>query len=478
MLNYEEKTPLLAIEGKHYTVEAILLNTVTDYTDDLVTVSTALLYFKKTPALKGNVFFLRNIETGNAKVIITYSADFEVPELYIKENVVYLSTGGFDVEILDASNEDCHKILRDHLRKYAPKTLVTMSNTWGDCNGFSRVNSEFVRREIIASKGLGLDVAQIDDGWQTGGTATRNIFDENGRRRFDGDFWEMNHSRFPSGIEEMRDVARDNGIELGLWFAPDFHENFKHFDRDVAVLKNAHDNWNANYFKLDMLYINNREDKEKFIKMLEVLKPLGLLELDVTNGLRLGYIGSLVYGIIFMENRYTKTGNYYPYRTLKNLWELSAFIPSATLQVEIANPDLNNESYIDDPFRPEIYDMDYLFASVMVANPLFWMETQFLSEKRINELNRILPIWKTLREEFASADVQPILSQPSGRSFTGFTINGKSRYVLLLREDTCTDACDNVFGDFTVLCSNGTVVNEGGKIKLSKKNCYALLKLL
>jgi hypothetical protein len=122
--------------------------------------------------------------------------------------------------------------------------------------------------------------------------------------------------------------------------------------------------------------------------------------------------------------------------------------------------------------------MDYLFASVMVANPLFWMETQFLSEKRINELNRILPIWKTLREEFASADVQPILSQPSGRSFTGFTINGKSRYVLLLREDTCTDACDNVFGDFTVLCSNGTVVNEGGKIKLSNKNCYALLKLL
>ena len=34
------------------------------------------------------------------------------------------------------------------------------------------------------------------------------------------------------------------------------------------------------------------------------------------------------YGNIFLENRYTDWGNYFPYRTLRNLWQLSRYVPA------------------------------------------------------------------------------------------------------------------------------------------------------
>jgi len=85
--------------------------------------------------------------------------------------------------------------------------------------------------------------------------------------------------------------------------------------------------------------------------------------------------------------------------------------------------------------------MDYLFAITMFSNPLFWMEMQFLSEKRKNELTRIMPIWKQYRESLAYADVTPIGEKPSGRSFTGFCAvsndgNGQDVFLLLFREST------------------------------------------
>ncbi len=456
---------ILELQDKHYTLESIKLNTVTDFTDEVVTRDTTYLFCGSTRKLSGNIFFIRGEKSYS---VITFCADFETAELYIKDFSVYLSE--CEHIILEGDEGD----VRKYLLRYAPQRLITMSNTWGDCNGFSRVNSEFVKKEIDASEKMGLDIAQIDDGWQRGKTNDRSIFDEAGRRNFDGDFWETDEKSFPKGLREMSDHAGDK-IELGLWFAPDFHGNFKHYDRDIAILKNASDKFK--FFKLDMLHIHNKEDRDKFISMLEELKKFASLELDVTNGQRLGYLLSMRYGIIFLENRYTKTANYYPYRTLKNLWELSRYIPSQTLQVELANPDLNIEAYGDDAFKPSEYTMDYLFASVMVSNPLFWMETQFLGEGRIGELNRILPVWKGLRDEFIKSEIIPIGEKPTGASFTGFLIKGEKTYALVFRENTLLAEYDFNIPSFKVLLSNGEVTLKDGKIAFSHKNCYALLEI-
>lgn len=456
---------ILEINSKHYTVEAVKLNTVTDYTDEVVTRDTTYLFRGNTRGLKGNIFFIKGEKSYS---IITFCADFEIAELYVKDFSVYLS------ECEHIILEGDENAVRRYLLRYAPKRLITMSNTWGDCNGFSRVNSEFVKREIDASRKIGLDIAQIDDGWQKGKTNVRELFDELGRRKFDGDFWETDKNSFPEGLDEMSEYAGDE-IELGLWFAPDFHGNFAYYDRDVNILKRASDKFK--FFKLDMLHIHNKEDRDKFISMLEELRQIASLELDVTNGQRLGYLISMRYGIIFLENRYTKTANYYPYRTLKNLWELSRYIPAQTLQVELANPDLNIEAYGDDAFKPSEYTMDYLFASVMVSNPLFWMETQFLGENRIKELNNILPLWKSLREEIVKSEIIPIGERPSGTSFTGFMIKGEKTYALVFRENTLLTEYDFNIPSFKVLLSNGEVCNKNGKIAFSKENCYALLEI-
>lgn len=461
---------LFKLDSGNYTIEAIKLNTVTDYTDDVVTLSTTYVFHKKSKKVEGNIFILKNKEKSYS--VITFSADYQIPALFVEDLTVYLSDENFEYVILEGGESE----IRKYLLQFAPKKLITMSNTWGDRNGFSRVCADFVKKEIDAGEKIGLDIMQIDDGWQKGGTQDRNIFDERGFRTFNGDFWELNKERFPEGLEEIQNYAR-NKIDLGLWFAPDFHNNFSHFDRDFQVLENAHENFDFSFFKLDMLYIENDEDKEKFIKLLEKLKEFSALELDVTNGKRLGYLLSLKYGIIFLENRYTKSANYFPCRTLKNLWELSKYIPAQSLQCEIANPDLNDECYDGDPLRPKNYSMDYLFASVMVSNPLFWMETQFLSENRIDELNNILPLWKELRQEFIKSEIIPIGEKPDGFSFTGFKIQGENTYAVVFRENCKNDSFDFGISDFTVLKSNGTVTKDGNKMVFSKKNCYALLKI-
>jgi hypothetical protein len=121
--------------------------------------------------------------------------------------------------------------------------------------------------------------------------------------------------------------------------------------------------------------------------------------------------------------------------------------------------------------------MDYLFASVMVSNPLFWMETQFLGENRIKELNNILPLWKSLRQEFVKSEIIPIGERPSGASFTGFMIKGEKTYAVVFRENTEIAEYDFNIPSFKVLLSNGEVCNKNGKIAFSDKNCYALLEI-
>ena len=73
----------------------------------------------------------------------------------------------------------------------------------------------------------------------------------------------------------------------------------------------------------------------------------------------------------------------------------------------------------------------------MVSNPLFWMETQFLSERCRAKLKKIMPIWREYREAFAKGDVSPIGEEPTGMSMTGFSVDlGGECHLILFREAT------------------------------------------
>ena len=180
--------------------------------------------------------------------------------------------------------------------------------------------------------------------------------------------------------------------------------------------------------------------------------------------------------------------NAYPYRVLRSLWGFSKYLPSTRFQFELVNPDLFKECYDEnDVFAPSHYGMDYLFASVMLSNPLFWMELQFLSEERRGELKPIMKVWREIRGEIADADVSPIGMRPDGRSFTGFKIKGKEKsYLLLFRELTENDTFLFDIGEnietVKAIISNtdikATANSNKVRVTFAKSRAYTLLEIV
>ena len=189
-----------------------------------------------------------------------------------------------------------------------------------------------------------------------------------------------------------------------------------------------------------------------------------MLQQDITAEQRMGYLAAREYGTLFVENRYTDFGNYYPHRTLRNLWMLARYVPAQRMLFELLNPARNTERYRADPLAPGRYTADYLFASVMAAQPLLWMELSGLGRQDAARLQQIIGVYRLHREAMWACDVRPVGQEPDGRSFTGFAFTspcGQKGYLLLFREN----APESAF-TFTrmpqkarlrLLCANGPV---------------------
>jgi hypothetical protein len=154
----------------------------------------------------------------------------------------------------------------------------------------------------------------------------------------------------------------------------------------------------------------------------------------------------------------------------------------------MVNPDLYTESYApDDMLAPRFYTQDYLFAAVMLSNPLFWMELQFLSAERREELAPIMRVWKEHRATLSKADVMPIGERPTGCGHTGFYVStdGKPQYLLLFREMSEKESAEVALpidsAEAEVLYSNAEVKveikNKKAFATFSKPRAYAFIKL-
>ena len=454
-----------SVKGEHITLRAITFHSSTDDHDTLVEESKKYMFRGAVEETQGHVFILYDAQKDTATVFIVAVPDYFMPSLEIKENTVYIKTDGYPVSVGYSKISEAEALVREWYKmQYRPASLHTMSNTWGDRNGRTRVSDEFIRLEIDSAADLGLDVVQIDDGWQKG---IPDVYDDDHNRVFEGDFWKLKYEKFPNGMEPISKYARNKEVELGLWFAPESRGRFKNVERDLAVLKQAYREWKIKYFKLDMIKLPNGEYANSMLDFLDEVFSLGddvSVELDVTADVRLGYLASAPYGTIFVENRYSAWSNYYPHRTLRNLWSLSRFIPTSKFQFELLNPELCTDKYSsDDAFRPELYDIDYLFASVMYSNPLFWMETQFLSDECRARLKKIIGIWKKHRKALVSADIYPIAEEPNGASMTGFVADaGDEILVSVFRESTERESYSFDLGcattdEVTLLASNTCV---------------------
>jgi alpha-galactosidase len=338
------------------------------------------------------------------------------------------------------------------VRPYQPnRDGQLLSNTWGDRNRDGRINAAFLNEEIEAGARLGVDVVQIDDGWQKGRTANSvqagGVWE--GFYAAEEDFWAVHPERFPDGLVPLIRRARELGMRFGLWFAPDSADDFARWREDADRLLALHREHGVDFFKIDGVKLRTRRGERNLRAFFDrVLQESGgrvVFDNDVTAETRPGYWGLMDAGPLFVENRYTDWRRYWPHATLRNLWRLAHYIDPVRLRMEWLNLARNVEKYADDPLAPAAYRPDYLFATVMFSSPLGWFEVSQLPEAYFAEAAPLIAAWKQHREAIFAGTILPIGDAPDGTSWTGFASvapDRRSAYVLLFRETneekTCT----------------------------------------
>ena len=349
----------------------------------------------------------------------------------------------------DAGRQRALVAFQRAIRPYRPgRDGMLLSNTWGAGNRDSRICQDFLLKEIDAGAKIGVDVIQIDDGWQRGRTANskkkavegvEKVW--NGYWAADPRFWTEDRERFPDGLDFLVARAKERGMRFGLWFGPDSSDDCVNWKRDAECLLDYHSRLGIDYFKMDSLKLLTPLALERNRMMFDMMQRESggdmVFDLDCTAEIRPGFLGLLDVGPMFVENRYTLRPVYWPHHTLKNLWDLSHLIDPVRLRMEFNNPDTNHDKYGGSPLCHGNYRPDALFATVMAASPLAWMELSDVSDKSVAALAPLVRTWKAERTRWHGGVIHPVGSRPDGVEWTGFVseaADGRGGYALLFRE--------------------------------------------
>lgn len=352
------------------------------------------------------------------------------------------------------------KALQDFQRAVRPyvsgRDGLFLSNTWGDRNRDTRINEAFLLGEVEAAANLGVEVVQVDDGWQTG-KSMNSAFAKgkgvwNGYWAANPDFWVPDPARFPRGLGYVTGRAAERGIRFGLWFGPDSSHDAANWERDADWLLKLHRDCGISYYKLDSMKttgaLSLARQRRLFEKLLAESDGKIVVDMDVTAERRPGYFGLMAAGPLFVENRYTDYRSYWPHLTLRALWSLCEVVDPVRLRMEVLNPLRNRDVYGDDPLAPAAYPAETLFAIVMPSSPLGWFEVQNLAPETVAAWKPLVAAWKRERDALAACHVLPIGAKPDGASWTGFAFTprqeGAPGYALLFRERApeAAFACD------------------------------------
>lgn len=509
----------LHFKGQHWHAKAVEFWDITDWNNNLVTERDVIAYRKSN--YRGNLFFVRNGEDNSgffflkeapcSSVQLAYNGvdfmaefgKFMVTGLGITEKDIrdneWVQTyscvtgiyGESELRALTALRS-YQKNIRCHFRN---RDEMIMMNTWGDRSQDTKVNEDFCLKELEHAARLGVTHFQIDDGWQMGKSPNSAVAKGSFRNIWDNkDYWTPDTVKYPRGLAPIVEKGKKLGIEIGLWFNPSVQNDFADWKKDAETLIGLYRKYGIRIFKIDGLTIPTKQAevnlRNLFDKVLAETGDKVMFNLDATASRRGGYHFFGEYGNIFLENRYTDWGNYYPYWTLRNLWMLAKYVPAEKLQIEFLNKWRNTEKYGDEPFAPNRYSFEYLFATTMAGQPLAWMEASNLPEEAF-AVKSLVEAYRKVQYDFHQGTILPIGDEPSGRSWTGFQSvgNDKKGYLLVYREDTGQDKgwietwlpqgtevrCTPVLGngkEMTVI-----VGRKGGiEVPLPRKNDFVMYK--
>ncbi len=369
---------------------------------------------------------------------------------------------------------------------------LLLSNTWGDRSRDTALSEAFLLREIDTAADLGVEVCQIDDGWEVGVSINSAEADAHGGgawgKYYQG-FWAIHPTRFPNGFAPLAERCRALGVGLGLWFSPDSDDDFAHWQEDARRILELHREYGVRWWKIDGITVPTRTAHDRLQRLFRETSGEadgGLaFDLDITAGQRPGYFGLDYPGAIFLENRYSDWHCWWPFATLRQLWLLARVLPPVWLRLELLNPDRNPQLYTGDPLAPARYTMDWLFASVMLASPLLWCEMQHLAPTRRRELKSIVPLWKQYRRELHHATVLPFGDEPDGYAWSAFAVRSDAAtHILVFRDNAPASEARLALpvplaGDIHTIAGNGTAAIDGTilHITLSSPRSFLWLRL-
>ena len=450
----------LAIAGEHWNCKAVEFKDVTDWNNTLVFEDNFIPYRKL--GYKGNLLFASDNDGGFfflkeapcSSVQPNYGgADFFADHEGFSVTGIGIESAdikpgcwtrlyGCVTGIYGPGRSDGLMALRAWQNTMRSCEDMIMMNTWGDRSQDSKVNEEFCLSELEKAARLGITVFQIDDGWQSGKSPNSKVAKGSFRNIWDNpDYWTPDPLKYPRSLTPIVERARELGLEVGLWFNPSIQDNFADWEKDAAAIIGLWREYGIRIFKIDGLQILCKKAEENLRRLFDRVKEESagavIFNLDATAGRRAGYHYFTEYGNVFLENRYTDWGNYYPYQTLRNLWMLSAYVPAQRLQIEFLNPWRNADKYPEgDILAPSNYPFDYLAAITFAAQPLAWMEASNLPEEAF-AASSLLRDYRSIMTRLHSGTILPIGDEPSGHSWTGFQsiINDKEGYLLVYREN-------------------------------------------
>ena len=476
---YDKQAPLyhegLPFFNRHVQVRAIKFKANTDKNDTLVFSTATMPYHNKVQQLAGNILTVRDAALGGQLFVIKESPPTEDQLHYpgydylVDTNTIKVAgnhialadlAGGqwrvsypLVVGVAGAEELSVLKAIRsyqDSARRFvAERDDMIVMNTWGDRSQDGKIDEAFVLAELEAAERLGVTHLQLDDGWQAG--LSKNSVDENGSqwKSWEQGAWLPHPERLPNGLGPIAKKARELGVGLGIWFNPGRVNDDANWQRNKTILIDLYKKFGVTVFKIDGTNITTPQAEEHLRKLLKEVRAASdnkaVFNLDATADVRPGYMYFYEYSNIFLENRYTDWGNYYPYRTLRNLWMLSRYMPAQRLQVEFLNVWRNEDKYpAADGIRPKDAGFDYAFATTMAGQPLAWFEASSLPDEAFKSVD-LIKGYVALQGKFHSGKIFPIGQEPSGYGWTGFQsiVNNNGGYLLAFRENN-QQACQRI----------------------------------
>ncbi|PCE65799.1 hypothetical protein B7P33_00385 [Sediminicola luteus] len=310
------------------------------------------------------------------------------------------------------------------------RDIYIMANNWG--TGSSGEQSKFASREenilkeIESQKDLGIDLQQVDDGWQgldynnwdyvaSASNATYGTYDV-----------------YPEGWKNIKKAAATSGLRLGLWAASHIpgEDLLKHFKSGGFTS-----------YKLDFANLNTYDKFHDFVNKVRTFilatDHKVRVNWDVTeNPARIGYFFGREYGNIYLENRKPKTPEnviYKPYLVLRDAWQVARYTNLNKFQVSIQNIEMVDRNGSD----AYLHNHPYSVAIALMGSPIFFQETQYYSQEARDQIRPLITAYRKHRHAMYQGYVFPIGDTPDNASWTGFqnhNFNSNDGYLTLFRE--------------------------------------------